>query len=119
MLRICRAAAAIAGVVVSIHPAQAEPPDAASLLAQIGFTPAQIAEVESGKFVSSTIQPSSEREIVAAFAFEVKLPPAELVKEARAGLLDQVDPNTLAFQMIAGTPTLASFGKLTLEPGAQ
>ena len=119
MFRNWLVTAASALVLVAAHPAAAELPDAATLLAQIGFTPAQIREVEAGKFVTSTIQPSSEREIVAAFAFLVKESPGELVQQLRSGLLDKVDPNMLSFQMITGAPTLASFAKLTLEPGAQ
>ena len=65
------------------------------------------------------MKPSTDRELVAGFAFVVPASPADLVKQARAGLLDKVDPNTIAFHMIEGAPGPESFAKLTLQPGAE
>lgn len=110
--------AGISLVLALARPAGAELPDAATVLAELGYTPAQIAQVEAGQFVKTTIQPSSEREIVAAFAFLVQDSPDDLVKQDREGLVDQIDSNTLAFEVIAGAPTPASFAKLALQPDA-
>ena len=98
--------------------ARAELPDAESLLRDIGFTADQIGQVEAGSFVPTDMKPSNERELVAAFAFLVQAPPGELVTSLRQGLVDRVDPNTLAFSTIEGTPGPASFAKLTLQPDA-
>jgi hypothetical protein len=98
--------------------AAAEIPDAKTLLADIGFTPDQIAQVQAGSFVSADIKASTERELVAAFAFLVHATPADFVKQLRSGLLVQADPTTLATEVVAGAPTLASFAKLTLAPDA-
>lgn len=98
------------------RPADAQVPDAATFLAEIGFSRDQIAQIEAGKFVEGSIQPSSEREIVAAFAFLMPNSATDLVQQLRSGLLDKADPNTISFQMIAGAPTPDSFAKLSLQP---
>jgi len=121
MLRtwIARGALSLALVAALGRPAAAELPDAATFLAEIGFSKDQIAQVEAGSFVSGSIQPSSEREIVAAFAFLVQDSPTDLVKQLKSGLIDQMDSNVIAFEMLSGAPTLDSFAKLTLQPDAQ
>ena len=96
----------------------ADLPDAKTLLADVGFSADQIAQVEAGSFVPATLQASDPREIVAAFAFLAPTSPSDLVSQLRQGLLDRVDPNTIAFGTIAGEPGLASFAKLTLQPDA-
>ncbi len=114
------AEAALAMLLVAAgQPAAAELPDAATLLADLGFTPDQIAQVQAGSFVSADIKPSSDREIVAAFAFLVQTPPKDLLSQLRSGLIDKTDSNTIAFSMIQGAPSLDSFAKLTLQPDAQ
>jgi hypothetical protein len=99
--------------------AAAELPDAATFLADLGFTSDQIAQVQAGSFVSASIKPSNEREIAAAFAFLVQTPPKDLVSQLRSGLVDKTDPNTIAFAMIQGAPSLDSFAKLSLQPDAE
>ena len=64
------------------------------------------------------VQPGSERELVAGLAFTVPVSPAELVKSVRADLLDRVDPNMIAFGVVAGDAAAADFNGLTLEPNA-
>jgi len=78
MLRIWLPAGALSLALVAAlgQPAAAQRPDAATFLAEIGFSKDEIARVESGSFVDIAIQPSSEREIAAAFAFLVQTPPA-------------------------------------------
>ncbi len=106
-------------VLAAALPAAAQIPDANTLLTDLGLTPAEIAQVKAGQFVTGKIQPSSERELVASFAFWVHGTPTELVNQLRSGLLNEVDSNMLAAQLVAGAPTLASFAKLTLQPDAQ
>jgi hypothetical protein len=100
-------------------PAAAQVPDAATLLADVGFTAEQIAEVEAGKFVQGKSQPSTERELAAAFAFQIAVPPRTLVEQLRTDLLDRTDPNTLAFAMMKSPPGADAFAKLSLQPDAQ
>ena len=120
MLRtwIAGATFSLALVLSVARSAVAELPDPGTFLSDIGFTPDQIAQVQAGSFVTAKIQPSSERELVAAFAFLVHTTPGDLVKQLRSGLLAAVDSNTLVAEAITGAPTLASFAKLTLAPDA-
>ena len=53
------------------RPAAAELPDAATFLADVGFSAEQVKQVEAGSIVTITFKPSTERELVAAFAFLV------------------------------------------------
>ena len=120
MLRnwIAGAAFSLALVPSVAQTAAPETPDAKTLLSDIGFTPDQIAQVQAGSFVAADIKASTERELVAAFAFLVQATPADFVKELRSGLLAQVDPTMLATETVTGAPTLANFAKLTLAPDA-
>jgi hypothetical protein len=88
------------------------------VLAAVGYSPAEIGRIEGGQFVTGRIQPSSERELVTAFAFFVAAPPSEVVSEARQGLLDRVDPNTLAYAVLPEKAGSGDFAKLTLQPDA-
>jgi hypothetical protein len=92
-------------------------PDAPTLLADLGLTPAEIADVQAGKIVTHSIQPASPRELVAAMAFQLPVSPSELVKDLRAGVMSRVDPGTLGSGMIGADPS-ADLAKLTLEPNA-
>ena len=94
-------------------PASADLPNAATLLADLGYTPDQVAKVQAGEFARGTIQPSSPREIVAAFAFQVPTSPADLVADSKKGLLDKVDPGNIAFGFVQGAGSPADFAKLT------
>jgi hypothetical protein len=118
-MRSWPAVGVLALMVAMDRPAAAELPDAATFLADIGFTAEQIAQVQAGNMVPATIQPSTERELVAAFAFLVQSSPEDLVAQLRSGLIDQMDTNTIAFAMVQGAPTPDSFAKLTLQPDAQ
>jgi len=89
MSRAPVAGAALALVAALARPAAAQLPDAATFLADIGFDKDQVAQVDAGSFVDVTIQPSSEREIAAAFAFLVQTSPSDLVNQPKAGLIDE------------------------------
>jgi len=98
-------------------PAAAQLPDAKTLLAEVGLTPPQIAQVMSGEIVRGAITAASERELVAALAFRIERTPADLVAEIRGGLGNEIDPETLAWGAIGSSPRIEDFAKLTLEPG--
>jgi len=118
LARIARIAFVAASYSLSGTPAMAELPDAATLLTDFGYTPADIAQVLNGKLVSGSIAAGSDRELVASMAFQVPVPPAQLVKELRAGLLVQVDPSVIAQARQQGALGSADFAKLTLGPDA-
>ena len=112
------AAPLLAAALLAAAPAGAQAPPAAEVLAAVGYSPAEIARIESGQLVTGRIQPSSERELVTAFAFFVALPPGDIVNDARQGLLDRVDPNTLAYAVLPANAGAADLSKLTLQPDA-
>ncbi len=116
--RIATSLVAFALTLAAESPATAQLPDAKTLLTDLGFSASDIQDVLAGKFVQATIAPSSERELVAALAFFVKVPPADLEKEMRAGLLNKVDENVLAWGDISAVGTVADLAKLTLAPNA-
>lgn len=91
-------------------------PDASTLLAGLGFAPDQIAQVEAGRMATGKIASSSPRELVAAFAFKVDVPPAKLADDLRAGLLTKVDPSVSASGVIRGAGSPADFAALKLAP---
>jgi hypothetical protein len=112
--------AALAGALVwlAAAPAAAELPDTATLLADLGLSPDDIAAVEAGQLVRHAVPSASERELTAGLAFRVPLAPAELVKSSKTDLLDRVDPNMIAYGVVPGAGSPADFAKLTLQPDA-
>jgi len=98
--------------------ARAELPQAPALLADLGYTPGEIAQVQAGGLVRGTIQPASDRELVASLAFHLKASPTDLVKRIQSDLLDRVDPSVTSFGLVPGEGSLADFAKLTLAPDA-
>src|SRR5262245_50680873 len=113
---IVRGWLALALALAVARPAPAQLADAEEFLEDLGFSPDQIAQVKGGSFVEGSLEASNERELVAALAFLVQAAPTDLVNQLRQGLLDRVDPNTIAFDVIEGAPSLASFEKLSLHP---
>jgi hypothetical protein len=112
--------AALAAALVSFAapPAAAELPEAGALLAELGLSPAEIAQIEAGQLVRHAVPSASERELTAGIAFQVPIPPAQLVASSKRSLLDSVDPNMIAFGVVSPPGSPADFAKLTLEPGA-
>lgn len=93
-------------------------PDAATLLADLGYGPDEIAQVQAGQLVTGTIAPASPRELTVGFAFQVAASPAKLSQDLRAGLLGRVDPTVRKAGEIHGNGTLADFAALGLAPNA-
>jgi len=102
--------------------AQAEAPtlpDAEKLLAELGFSGEEISDIKAGHFVQRALDASDDRELDTALAFLVDTPPSKLAEQLRQGMLDRVDPNTIAFAAIEGAPSAANFAKLDLKPEAE
>ena len=91
-------------------------PSAESVLEEAGFSAGQIQKVMGGELVTTTLKSSSDRELAVGMAFLVKVPPSEMIKDAREGLLITTDPNTISWGKLEGEGSLAQLGKLTLEP---
>ena len=89
-------------------------PDAATLLADLGYTPDQIASVQAGEMVRADLKPSTPRELTTALAFQVPVAPAKLVADLRSGLLVKVDPDVKQSGAIRGNGSAADFAGVTL-----
>jgi len=114
------AAAAIAVVLFACDSARAsELPDAATLLGSLGFTPAQITQVQAGQFVRGRATPGSDRELAVLMAFQVPLSPTDLMSSVKSGLLDRVDANTTSGGVVPDGGGIADFARLVLQPDAQ
>lgn len=83
--------------------------DEAEVLAEIGFSSDANQQVLDGKFVTTSLKPTSERELAMAMAFLVSAPPAELIAEVKKNLVAEVDPDTLANGAISGAGSLDDF----------
>jgi hypothetical protein len=99
--------------------AMAELPAVDTLLGDVGFSAAEIADVKAGKIVTGSAPTAHERDLASAFAFFVPTSPAELVKELKDGLMGKVDPNEIARGKISEPGTIADFAALTLSPDAE
>lgn len=115
-IRLARFASLCLSLALAAVPAFAALPDAATLLADLGLSPAEIAQVEAGQIVHHEVAPASERELTAGLAFAVSAAPAALVGSASNDLLDRVDPNVIAYGVVSGDGSLADFAKLTFGP---
>ena len=102
--------------VIGPSSAGAELPATPALLASLGFTQDEVAEIEAGKLVRHSLAPASERELTAALAFQVPVSPAQLVEASKRDLLDQVDANMIDFGVVSSPGRSADFAKLTLQP---
>jgi len=91
-------------------------PDAEELLANIGFPSDAKQGVMNGKFVTTGLEPSSERELAMAMAFLVHEPPAALIAEVKKDLVGSVDPNTTGHGTISGAGSLEDFSGVYSDP---
>ncbi len=117
---VIRAASLIAATLFVAYPssslAQGKALDAAQVLKELGYPDDARAKLEAGQIVKTTVKSSNERELTAAMAFLVKVPPKRLVDELQSGLLISVDENTIAHGYIEGA--LSDLDGLTLAPNA-
>jgi hypothetical protein len=104
------------GVLGTPFRAAAELPDTATLLGDLGLSPAEIAQVEAGQLVRHTVRAASDRELTTAMAFQVSVPPGRLIESARESLLYQVNPDMIAWGTLEGPAKAADFAKLELKP---
>lgn len=103
-------------LVTAAAPAFAQLPDVPTLLADLGLSADEIAQVESGAIVHYAVPPASDRELTTGLAFEVQTAPSALVAQMKKDLLDSVDPNVTAHGTISNPATAADFQRLTLTP---
>ncbi len=106
---------AVLAITLSADLAQALP-DVATVLGDFGYSAADVETLKAGKIAKASLTPASPRELVGAFAFFVKIPPAELAKELKGGLLGTVDANESGRGRISGDGSVADFAKLSLTP---
>ena len=83
--------------------------DAEAVLAEIGFSSDAKQQVLDGKFVTTGLEPTSERELAMAMAFLVSEPPAELIEDVKKDLVAGVDPDTTGHGIISGSGSLDDF----------
>ena len=103
-------------LVLTAPPALAAVPPAETLLADIGYSANDIASIKAGKIVTGKATGANERDLAAAFAFLVKVSPAELIKDLKAGLLSDNEPDTIAGGSFNGAGSVDDLAKLVLNP---
>jgi hypothetical protein len=100
-------------------PAAAQVPSADEVLRDVGFSSSDQQQVMGGAFVTTTLKPTSDRELAVAMAFLVNAPPSDLIEDARRDVLLHTDPNTLAFGKIHEQESAHDFGGVPLTPDAK
>jgi len=93
-------------------------PNAEEVLTAIGFSSDANQQVMAGKFVTTDLKPTSERELAMAMAFFVDEPPAVLIEEAKKNLVAGVDPDTIARGAISAAGSLEDFKGVSFGPDA-
>jgi hypothetical protein len=83
--------------------------DAETALSDIGFSSDAKQQVLDGKFVTTSLKPTSERELAMAMAFLVTKPPADLIAEVKKDLVTGVDPDATAHGIISAAGSLDDF----------
>jgi hypothetical protein len=96
---------------------RAELPPAATVLTDLGYSAAEISEINAGKIVTGKAKPAHERDLAAAFAFLVPVSPAELIKQLKAGLMASLEPNMIKREDILAPGSSRALAALTLVPG--
>jgi len=96
-------------LVLSLALPAAALPTAEEALTSIGFPADAKRQVLQGKFVTTTLKPTSERELAMAIAFIVNKPPAALIEDAKKNLVAEVDPDTISRGIIPGDGSLDDF----------
>ncbi|MBW2542780.1 MAG: hypothetical protein JRF15_11870 [Deltaproteobacteria bacterium] len=94
-------------------------PTAEELLHAIGFSADAKQQVLDGKFVSTSLEPTSERELAMALAFFVSEPPAELIEEAKKNLVAATDPDTISHGAISGSGKPEDFAAVSFGSDAK
>jgi hypothetical protein len=105
----------IAFMLAALCPASAWAVDAKQVLAKLGFPADTHGRVMAGELVSRDVKSSNDRELATGLAFFVKESPKALLEDLRAGLLLQVDENTLAHGEIQASASLADFAGVKLD----
>jgi hypothetical protein len=113
-----RGMASGAAVVCLAAASAAEIPDTSALLADLGLSREQVERFEQRELVRWTPKAASERELVAGFVFATKAVPSAVVEGAKAALLEQVDPDMIAYGICTGARSADAFAGVTLAPDA-
>jgi len=85
----------------------------------LGFPSDAKQQVLDGKFVTTDLKPTSDRELAMAMAFLIDKPPAELIVEAQKNLVDSVDPDMIASGAISGAGSLDDFKGVAFRTDAE
>jgi len=93
--------------------------DAEEVLAEIGFSSDAKQQVLDGKFVTTELEPTSERELAMAMAFLVNEPPAELIADVKKDLVAGVDPDTTGHGVISESGSLDDFKGVSFGSNAK
>jgi hypothetical protein len=94
-------------------------PEAEALLKQIGFPSDAKQKVLDGKFVTTGLDPTSERELAMAMAFLIKQPPAALISDVQKDLVAGSDSDTIAQGIISGAGNLSDFAGVAFGSDAK
>ena len=116
MQRSIRIAAALFTFWSMTSTAWAELPRAETLLADLGLSASEIAEVKAVHIVTRSVTAAHDRDLATSFAFFAPIPPTELVKQLRAGLLTKVDTNTISHGTLSTAGSLDDLKALALNP---
>ena len=96
--------------------AWAELPQAETLLANLGLSASEIAEVKAGHIITRSVTAAHERDLATSFAFFAPITPAAFVQQLRTGLLTNLDTNTISHGTISAAGSVDDFKALALTP---
>ncbi|MDP1823131.1 MAG: hypothetical protein Q8L48_07815 [Archangium sp.] len=91
-------------------------PSADALLQTVGYSPEEIATIKTGQIVRRETRGAGDRDLNLGYAFFVKATPAALNKELSDGVLQVIDPNSIATGVLTGASSVGAFSRLHLKP---
>jgi hypothetical protein len=91
-------------------------PTVAEMAAEVGLTPADIAQVEKGEFVETTPTDRSDLELAVGMVFLVRAPVRQVLQAFQHARDLQADPHVTALHEVNGEGTLTDFEDLRLTP---
>ena len=91
-------------------------PTVAEMAAEVGLSPAALAQVEKGEIIETTPTDRADRELAIGMVFLVRAPVMQVVKAFQGGADLKADPHVTALHEVSGPGTLADFADLRLTP---
>jgi hypothetical protein len=91
-------------------------PGAEGLLKAVGYSAEEIATIESGSIVRRETRGAGARDLTVGYAFFVKATPASVNKQLSDGVLQAIDPNSIATATLTGESSVDAFATLKLKP---